>query len=115
VSGGGGGAWSDQRSALLGYARLEGGLRLDRGIAQGYEVGAGIMAGLLADVAQRWRVHAYLRGQRDILGYRQTPWTVGLEQRVSLGRDIALRLDFARVHDFSRIDDNASVNLLVYF
>jgi hypothetical protein len=70
---------------------------------------------MLIDIGPRWRVHAYAQVVRDFLGQQQTPWTLGLEQGISVSRNAALRIDAMRVRDFARTDDNASVRLLLYF
>jgi len=115
LGGGGGGAWSNERGTVLGYARLEGATRIGGGIGRGYELGAGTTAGMLIDIGPRWRVHAYAQVVRDFLGQQQTPWTLGLEQGISVSRNAALRIDAMRVRDFARTDDNASFRLLLYF
>jgi hypothetical protein len=58
--------------------------------------------GGLFDFSPRWRMHGYARSLRYFLGQRDTPLTLGLEQRIALGSDSALRVDVARSRELQR-------------
>ena len=115
LDGGTGGAWSDKSDTSLWYAMFDSGARLGRNLEYGYALGAGASAGGLIDLSPRWRLHGYVRGMRYFLGQRDTPRTLGLEQRLALGRDLALRVDVARSRELHRAYDSGSVSVLYYF
>jgi hypothetical protein len=115
LEGGAGGAWSNQSATALWYALFESSARLNQNLSDGYALGAGANAGVLFDFSPRWRLHGYVRGIRYFLGQRDTPHTFGLEQRISLGRDLALRLDFARNRELQWNYNIGSVSILYYF
>ena len=115
VDGGAGGSWSNENSTALWYALFDGSLRLNSDLASGYALGAGTSIGGLFDINPRWRMHGYARGMRYFPGQRDTPLTLGLEQRVSMARDLALRLDFARSRELERSFNSGLVSMLFYF
>jgi hypothetical protein len=84
-------------------------------MAMGYALGAGASLGALYDVNPRWRMHGYARGLHYFAGQHDTPVTLGLEQRIALGRDLALRVDFARTRELERSYNTGSVSMLLYF
>ena len=114
VDGGAGGAWSAVDKRLLLYVFVDGSTRLHPRLEHGYTLGAGPRIGALADLTPRWRAHAYARALRYFLGEKETQPAVGLEQRLSLGRDLALRLDLGRGREGGRWFDTGSLSLLVY-
>lgn len=115
LNGGAGGAWSNQRDTALWYALFEGGLRIKGDMANGYALGAGSSVGGLFDFNPIWRVHGFARGLRYFSGQRDTPLVVGLEQRIALDRDLALRVDFARNRELHRAYNTGSMSMMFYF
>lgn len=112
---GAGCAWSNERDTALWYALLDNSSRVGRDLGSGYALGAGARAGALVDISPRWRVHAYVRGMRYFLGQRDSPVMLGLQQRVTLERNLALRMDASRNRELLRTYNNGSVSLLWYF
>lgn len=115
LDGGTGGAWSNTNGTALWYAMFDSGARLGKDMGNGYALGAGASAGGLIDFSPRWRMHGYVRGMRYFLGQLDTPRTFGLEQRLALGRDLALRVDVARTRELQRTYNSGSVSMLYYF
>ena len=97
------------------YAFVDGSSRISDDFASGYDVGAGTSIGALFDVNPKWRIHGYARTLRYFLGQRDTLLSVGLEQRIAMGRDLALRLDVARDRELERSYNNGAVSILFYF
>ncbi len=97
------------------YGLAEAALRLHHELDGGYSAGAGARVGALADPAPRWRINAYASGIRQFLGERDTPASIGVQNRVALGRDTALRIDFARTREADRRFNAGSISLQVYF
>jgi hypothetical protein len=93
---------------------LDAGTKLHSRLDDGYALGAGGRLGTLMDVSPRWRMHAYARTLRYFLGEKDTPRSLGLEQNVSLGRDLALRLDLARNREAGQSFNSGSLSLLIY-
>jgi hypothetical protein len=115
LNGGAGGAWSSVRDTAVVYAFVDASSRISHDFASGYDLGAGTSIGALFDASSRWRIHGYARTVRYFLGQHDTPLSVGLEQRITMGRDLALRLDVARDREFKRSFNNGSVAILFYF
>lgn len=115
LDGGAGGAWSNQSNTALGYALFDGSSIINSGLANGYALGAGASVGGLFDFSSRWRMHGYVRSLRYFLGQRDTPVTLGLEQRIALGNDSALRIDVARSLELQRTYNSGSASVLFYF
>jgi hypothetical protein len=114
IDGGAGGAWSAADERMLLYAFLDGSTRLHSRLDEGYTLGTGGRLGALVDVSPRWRAHAYVRALRYFLGEKDTQPAAGLEQRLSLGRDFALRLDLGRAREGGRWFNSGSLSLLIY-
>jgi len=114
VEGGAGFAWALRRGATL-YAFVDGSLRVHPQLEDGYALGAGASAGLLFDPAAAWRLHAYVRGMNTVLGEDDRPAAVGLDQRLRLSRDVALRLDLARKREGGMSFNTGTLSLLLYF
>jgi len=114
VDGGAGGAWATAGKRTLLYALLDAGTRFHSSLEHDYSLGAGPRLGALVDVSPRWRMHAYARSLRYFLGEHDTPAGVGLEQRFSLGRDLALRLELARNREAGRSFNAATLSILFY-
>ena len=115
LDGGAGGAWSNESNTALWYTLFDGSTRLGNALENGYALGAGASAGGLFDFNPRWRLHAYVRSMRYFLGQLETAQTLGLEQRVTLGRDLALRIDASHNREFSQTYNSSSVSMLFYF
>jgi hypothetical protein len=115
LDGGAGGAWSNESNTALWYAMLDGSTRISSSFANGYALGTGASAGGLFDFFPRWRVQGYVRSMRYFMGQLDTTRSIGLEQRLSLGRDIALRVDVARNRELQQTYNTGSVSMLFYF
>jgi hypothetical protein len=114
IDGGAGAAWSSAGKRALHYVFLDGSTRLHSRLDDGYALGAGARLGTLADLSPRWRAHAYARALKYFLGEEDTPGALGLEQRFSLGRDLALRLDLSHNREAGRTFNAGSLSLLIY-
>jgi hypothetical protein len=115
LDGGAGGTWSNKNNTVLWYALFDSSARLNNSLVNGYSLGAGASAGGLFDFNSRWRLHAYARSMRYVLGQIDTTRTLGLEQRFSLGRDLALRVDVARNCEFQQNYNSGLMSILFYF
>jgi hypothetical protein len=110
-----GGTWSNQHNTLLWYALLDGSSRIDADLVNGYALGSGASVGGLFDFNPRWRIHGYARSLRYFLGQQDTPVTLGIEQRYTLGSDSALRLDISRNRELQWTYNSGSLSVLFYF
>ncbi len=90
---------------VQGYAFLESSLDIGGALRHDYALGLGGSAGLFVDVGSRWRGHIYATVQRFGLGHTQTLHEIGMEQRLTLSQNNALRLRLNR-QDFTK--DNAA-------
>jgi hypothetical protein len=115
VDGGAGGAWSTADGRTLAYVLLDGSTRINGELDSGYALGAGASVGVLFDAAPSWRLHGYAREQRYFLGQQDTPWEFGLQQRLSIRRNLALRLDLGRRRELDRSFGTTMASVLVYF
>ena len=111
---GGGGAWLAAGGRALVYTMAEGGARQHHRLEEGYSLGAGARLGALLNVGSRWRVHGYARAAGTLLGDHDTPRSFGLESRLTLKRDLALRLDLTRNREHGRLFNAAALSLLIY-
>ena len=100
---------------ILLYASLEGAVRVDSAFEDGYTVGAGARFGTVVDAARSWRVHVYAQQLGSFLGERTDPGAVALEQRLTLARDLALRLDLRRERQAGHSFSSAGLFLQLYF
>jgi hypothetical protein len=114
IDGGAGSAWSPEGKRMLLYAFLDGSTRLHSHLDDGYGLGAGGRLGALVDLSPRWRMHTYVRTLKYFLGEKDTPNAFGVEQRISLGRDLGLRLDLTRNREAGRSFNAASLSLMIY-
>jgi len=110
-----GGAWTNQSNTLLWYALLDGSSRINSDLVNGYALGAGASVGVLFDFNAHWRIHGYARSLRYFLGQLDTPVTLGIEQRFTLGSDSALRLDISRNRELQWTYNSGSLSVLFYF
>ncbi len=115
LDGGMGGAWSNLQNSALGYAMFDTGMRFSGALDKGYALGVGARSGSYIDLNPAWRVHPYLKTMRYFAGQQDSTLHLGLEQRVALGRNLALRVDVARLRELKQIYNTASVSLLAYF
>ena len=115
LDGGAGEAWSNQSDTALWYTLLDGNAHINNVLKNGYALGAGASVGGLFDFNPRWRLHGYARSLRYFLGQLDTPLTLGLEQRVTLGNDSALRVDITRRRELQQSYNSGSVSMLFYF
>ena len=115
LDGGAGGSWSNEDDTALWYALFDGSSRHNKALASGYALGAGASVGGLLDLGARWRMHGSLRSLRYFMGQRDTARTLGLEQRIALGRDIALRVDLARSRESGQSYNSGTASILYYF
>ena len=115
LDGGAGATWESRGHMAMVYGLAEGALQTHHELDGGYSIGAGARVGALVDPTPRWRINAYASGMRQFLGERDTPASIGVQNRVALGRDVALRLDFARTREADRRFNAGSLSLQVYF
>jgi len=114
VDGGGGGTWQlGERTRV--YALAEAAARQHHSLDKGYGVGVGARLGTLVDPSPAWRVHLYAQGLNYVFGERDQPRTLGLQTRLTLGRDAALRLELARNREAGRAFGSGSLSLQLYF
>ena len=112
LDGGAGGAWSNESNTALWYAMFDGSSRFNDNLENGYALGAGASAGVLFDFSPTWRMHGYARSVRYFLGQRDTPVTLGLEQRFTLGSNSALRVDVARSRELQKTYNSGSLSII---
>ena len=105
----------DRYARVLAYASLEGAIRADSDFEKGYTLGAGARLGTVVDPARSWRVHLYAQQIGSFLGERTDPAAVVMEQRLTLARDVALRLDLRRERQASHSFSSAGLFVQVYF
>ena len=101
---------------VLGYAFLEGNLDLGGALWDNYALGIGGNTGVFVDIGTHWRGLMYASVQRFELGHTQTLREIGLEQRLTLSPNSALRLQMKH-HDFADHQANSQIelNLQWYF
>ena len=114
VEGGIGGAWGVARGVLL-YASLEGALRVHSDFEDDHTLGAGARLGAVLDPAQAWRLHLYAQQLGSLLGERTDPGAVVMEQRLTLARDVALRLDLRHERQAGQSFGSAALFVQLYF
>ncbi len=115
LDGGMGGAWSDRQNATLSYAFFDVSTHFSGALDKGYALGAGASAGSYIDLDPAWRIHPYLKTLRYFAGQQDNILNLGLEQRLALSRNLALRMDVARLRELKTIYNTAAFSLLVYF
>lgn len=113
LEGGMGSAWAN--SNTLGYALLDASIRVNSALDKGYALGMGGSAGNYLDATATWRVHPYLRAIRYLSGQQGSLVTLGLQQRVALDKNMAVRVDVLRERQLHIWANTASVAFLGYF
>ncbi len=85
------------RKQVVAYVLAELDTQFDQALVDGYRAGLAAHAGVLLSLAPRWRAH--LEGTRTDYSAGQTGRTsrLALNQRVTLGRDLELRVDASYV------------------
>ena len=67
-----------------------------KGFDHGYRIGAGLSAGALVDITDRWKMGATTTYLGFAAGDKKPEWRVSAQQRFALSRNLALRLDFTQ-------------------
>jgi hypothetical protein len=97
----GGGLTVRPWKGALAYAFLDGRLDVSGRLRDDVALGLGARLGLYASTAEdRWRTHLFARGLRYVAGDTRSAWQLGLEQRLRLTRNHALRLHVTGERDF---------------
>ena len=115
LDGGIGKTWSNEQDTALWYALLDGSSRHSHALEKGYALGAGASMGGLFDLTPRWRMHGYLRNIQYLLGQRDAAQILGLEQRLTLSTNTAVRLDVVHQRELKRSDNTGLLSILFYF
>ncbi len=115
IDGGMGAAWSDSADCALSYAFIESSVRSNSALRSGYALGMGGSTGSYLDVNERWRAHPYVKAIRYFSGQTDTALSMGLEQRITLGRDVAVRADVMRIRELQQTSNAGNLSLMVYF
>jgi hypothetical protein len=102
------------RTALV-YGFLDITLESDNRLHQGYALGAGPAVGWLLDVSPRWRAQLLAGAQHFSFGENFSARTLALNQRLSLGRDSALRLDLRHERVTDQVFGEVKIAWQVYF
>jgi hypothetical protein len=97
------------------YSFVEATARVDGELEDSHALGLGLSFGGLFDFNSRLRVNAYARADRFFTGQEDTPWQTGIQARLSLGPQSALRLDLARRRQSEQIWNDALLSVLLYF
>jgi len=113
LEGGMGGAWSGAHA--LSYLLLDASTRVNSALVRGYAYGMGGSAGSYLDATPAWRIHPYGRAIRYFAGQQDSLLTLGVQQRVVLAKDMAVRADVARERQLRVWRDTISASLMVYF
>ena len=108
-----GSSWASDKS--LSYTLIDASTRVNAALARGYAYGMGGSAGSYLDATPAWRVHPYVRVIRYFAGQQDSMATLGVQQRVALARDMAVRVDVARERQLRIWANTATASLLVYF
>jgi len=99
----------------VAYSLLEGALDYSSQFRTDYALGVGPSVGLLTDITGTWRINVYGRWLRYGLGDSHNTGVLGVEQRLSLGRQSALRITLDRKQEFNRYWNNGQIAWQVYF
>lgn len=115
LDGGVGGAWSNSQNSALSYVFLDVSTRYSNALSKGYALGVGGSVGSYIDLGATWRIHPYLKVMSYFSGQQDNTSAVGVQQRVALSRNMALRVDVARSRELQKTDNSARADLLIYF
>lgn len=115
LDGGLGGAWSNQPDNVLSYLLFDVSMRGNSALDKGFALGLGGRGGSYIDLSPAWRIHPYLKTLRYFSGQQDSTWQLGLEQRVAISRDLALRVDAARLRELKNTSNMLAISLLAYF
>jgi hypothetical protein len=111
----GGPGFTVERGGSLLFALVEGALETESRYRRGYALGAGVAGGWLLDVTPAWRVSveadAGRFGAGEVRSYRRGT----LRQRISLGRNLALRIDVVREREFDESRRELAGAVLLYY
>ncbi len=80
-----------------------------------YRAGIGGTIGVLADLASRWKAHLFATYLSYPLGDRSHEIKMSLQQRVTLQKDLALRVELNRRQEFDRPDFQNETLVTVHF
>ena len=82
-----------------------------------YRAGVGGTLGLLADVTNRWKAHLFATYFSYPIGERSHDLKMALQQRVTIQRDLALRIDLNRQQRLNEghYEKEGTITFLVYF
>lgn len=81
----------------------------------GYALGMGPAAGIIADLNSNWRMNGYARVQRFAAGEAHTAAELTLMQRFSIASQTALRIEVARKMEFDLYWTDVRFSLQQYF
>ncbi|HUJ79776.1 MAG TPA: DUF4105 domain-containing protein [Nitrospiria bacterium] len=93
------------------YAFAEADANAGNAFERDHQIGGGGTAGVLADLARRWKANLTVTYLSFPLGDRSSDFRSSLEQNLTLSRNLALRLDLSR----RDAQDETMVTLLYYF
>jgi hypothetical protein len=116
MNGGAGYSWEmgAANNSLLSVL-LESTLEVDNELGSGYALGAGPSVQWLKDLTPNWRLLARTRYQQFGLGDVHSASDLTLSNRLSLGRNMAVRFDLARLVEFERARNDVQLSWLLYF
>ena len=80
------------REVYFGFAEIVS--EYGRAFDHGYRIGGGLSAGALVDITDRWKIAATTTYLGFPAGDKKPEWRVSAQQRLTLGRHLALRFDF---------------------
>jgi hypothetical protein len=100
----------------LAYGILESTADVSGALDPEWAVGAGVTAGLfLGDPSDRWRAHLHAGAMGFVLGDSHLALSAGLDQRLRLGRNLALELTFGVQREFDETWSEVGLYLRRYF
>lgn len=114
LDGGAGMTWGASPRAMA-YLLGEASLQAAHVMQLGYSAGGGASAGLMLDPTPGWRILAHGRAVRYAAGELHTRLEAGLDQRLALTRDTALRLEARWQQDYDRFTQSTALYLDLHF
>jgi hypothetical protein len=113
---GGAGLAAQLGPQALAYAFLEATADVSGALQPDWAIGAGATAGLfVGDPSDRWRAHLHAGAMGFALGDSHLALSAGLDQRLRLGRDVALELSFGVQREFDETWTEVGLYLRRYF